>query len=259
MSIYTILAVGDVTGEAGLNCAREKLWELRKEYSVDFCVVNGENASSRNGIDPLSADALLVYGADIITTGNHVYQKKGMFSYLDDKTSILRPANFPGECPGRGYVITNFYGLRVLVINLMGTLFMETLDNPFDKVDKILKETQGQYDLSVLDFHAEATSEKLAMGFYTDGRVDFIFGTHTHVQTADGRVLPKGSGYITDIGQTGVINSVLGAKPQICVKRFKTKMPWPYEPATGDALLCGALMRYNVEKKSVISVQAIQR
>ncbi len=257
--MYTILAVGDVTGEAGLFCVKEKLWLLRKEYAVDFCVVNGENAAKRNGIDPFAADALLTFGADIVTTGNHVFQKSEMYPYLDDKLSVLRPANYAGGCPGRGYTIENIAGQRILTINLMGTLFMDALANPFDTLKKILAETEGQYDISVLDFHAEATSEKLSMGFFADGKVDFIFGTHTHVQTNDARILKNGSGYITDVGQTGVIDSVLGAAPEICIERFRTKMPIPYQPAQGACALCGAVLRYDTSEKKVVSIETLCR
>ena len=259
MYMFTVLAVGDVTGEAGLYCAKEKIWSLRSEYSVDLCVVNGENAATSNGIDPFAADALLNFGADIVTTGNHVFQKREMYSYLDDKLSVLRPANYPGACPGRGYTIENFAGRRVLIINLMGTLFMDALENPFNQLERILAETAGRYDLSVLDFHAEATSEKLSMGYFADGKVDIIFGTHTHVQTADARVLPNGSGYITDLGQTGVIDSVLGAVPKICIERFRTKMPIPYQPAQGEYALCGAVFRWDPVTKKTVSVEAVRR
>ena len=182
-----------------------------------------------------------------------------MYPYLDDKLSVLRPANYSGACPGRGYTIENIAGQRVLIINLMGTLFMDALENPFDCLQKILDQTEGQYDISVLDFHAEATSEKLSMGFFADGKIDFIFGTHTHVQTNDARILRNGSAYITDIGQTGVVDSVLGAGAEICIERFRTKMPISYQPARGECALCGAVVRYDTSTKTICSIETVCR
>lgn len=259
MSQIRILTIGDVVGPAALDKLSEVLFSLKNEYKADFVIVNGENASPGNGIDIPSAKTLLYSGTDVITTGNHVWQKKDLRDFLCDSEQIIRPANYPPTCPGSGYTIRDCLGWRVLVINVMGTVYMESLESPFAVVDRILERERGRYDLAVLDIHAEATSEKIALGHYFDGRINIIFGTHTHVPTADLRILPGGSGYITDLGMVGPRESVLGVKTEIIIEKMTTKMPVRFEIADGPLLLCGACFTYDTEQKCITEAVQIQR
>ncbi|MBQ5398805.1 MAG: TIGR00282 family metallophosphoesterase [Ruminococcus sp.] len=221
-----ILCIGDVVGKIGCEFLREKLPPLKRVKGIDLVVCNGENSSDGNGITPASADYLFDSGVDVITLGNHSFRRREAYEYLDTKPYIIRPANFP-SAPGFGSCVVDMGRVRVKVINLMGSLFMENgLVNPFNLVDTLL---DSDCKITVVDFHAETTSEKLAMGYYLDGRVSVVFGTHTHVQTSDDRVLEKGTGYITDLGMTGPMNSVLGVKPEIIIDKFKTCMPQRFE------------------------------
>ena len=259
MSQIRILTIGDVVGPAALDTLSKILFPLRNEYKADFVIVNGENAAPGNGIDIPSAKTLLFSGADVITTGNHVWQKKDIRDFLCDSEQIIRPANYPPACPGSGYTIRDCMGWRVLVINVMGTVYMESLESPFTAVERILERERGRYDIAVLDVHAEATSEKIALGHYFDGHIAVIFGTHTHVPTADLRILPGGSGYITDLGMVGPEESVLGVKTEIIIEKFTTKMPVRFEIADGPLILCGACFTYDTEKKCVTAAEQIIR
>jgi len=259
MSQIRILTIGDVVGPAALEKVSTTLFPLKNEYKADFVIVNGENASPGNGIDVPSAKTLLYSGVDVITTGNHVWQKKDLRDFLCDSEQIIRPANYPSSCPGSGYTVRDCLGWRVLVINVMGTVYMESLESPFSAVDRILEREHGRYDLSVLDIHAEATSEKIALGHYFDGKIPIIFGTHTHVPTADLRILPGGSGYITDLGMVGPEESVLGVKKEIIIEKFTTKMPVRFEIADGPLILCGACFTYDTEKQCVTAAEQIIR
>ncbi|MEG1991455.1 MAG: TIGR00282 family metallophosphoesterase [Christensenella sp.] len=235
-----ILVIGDVVGPCGRKFLEKHLWRLRKEFSADMTVVNGENMSSGNGILPCDADALFDAGADVITTGNHVFQRREIYDYLDDKKYIIRPANYPACCPGRGYCTYETAGASVAVINIMGNMYLEPLESPFDRIDAILEGTRA--DVVLVDFHAEATSEKKALGYYLDGRVAALFGTHTHVQTADERILPGGTGYITDLGMTGAYSSVLGIKTDIIIEKFRTCMPQRFFQEDADCEMCGIIL-----------------
>ena len=257
MSLTRILTIGDVVGPTALQKLSTTLFTLKNEYRADFVVINGENAAPGNGIDVPSAQTLLYSGADVITTGNHVWQKKDIRDLLCDSEQIIRPANYPPSCPGAGYTVRDCLGWRVLVINVMGTVYMESLESPFTAVDRILERERGRYDLAVLDIHAEATSEKIALGHYFDGRIPIIFGTHTHVPTADLRILPGGSGYITDLGMVGPEESVLGVKTDIIIEKMMTKMPVRFEIADGPLILSGACFTYDTEKKRVTEVQQV--
>ena len=259
MSQIRILTIGDVVGPAALETLSTDLFKIKNEHRADFVVVNGENAAPGNGIDVPSAKTLLSSGADVITTGNHVWQKKDIRDFLCDSEQIIRPANFPPSCPGAGYTVRDCLGWRVLVINVMGTVYMEALESPFTAVERILDRERGRYDIAVLDVHAEATSEKIALGHYFDSRVNIIFGTHTHVPTADLRILPHGSGYITDLGMVGPEESVLGVKTEIIIEKMTTKMPVRFEIADGPIMLCGACFTYDTEQKRVTEVMQIRR
>lgn len=230
--MVNILCVGDVVGSIGCEFLRQRLPALKKLKGIDLCIVNGENSADGNGITHASATHLLDSGVDVITTGNHSFRRKESFHMYDSWETLLRPANYPAAAPGRGFCVMDLGRVRVGVINLMGTMYMDSLESPFEKLDQLLR-SPDMPKICVVDFHAEATGEKRALGFYADGRVTALFGTHTHVPTADECVLPKGTGYISDAGMTGVIDSVLGVKPEIIINRYVTKMPARFELEKG--------------------------
>lgn len=236
-----ILTVGDVVSKPGLITLSKLLRQIQKENQIDFTIVNGENACAM-GITPQQAEDIFAAGADIITLGNHAYRKKQIIPYLDDCSYILRPANNAPQQPGRGWGIYECQGKRLLMINLIGRCEMQFgPDNPFLFVDRILNEQKGAYDLALCEIHGNATSEKLAMGFYLDGRCSAVYGTHTHVQTADERINPKGTGYITDLGMTGPLWSVLGVEAEQSIAMFRGDMTEPFRPASGETALMGAI------------------
>ena len=253
-----ILAIGDIVGTAATDFVSSRLWGLRSTLGVDFVIANGENAWDIKGIRREQAQALLDGGVDVITTGNHVWGQRDIYSFLDDDSRIIRPANFPGRTPGSGYTVVEADGYRILCMNAQGTALMEPLDSPFEAVDKILEREAGNYDLSILDFHAEATSEKIAMGYYLDGRVNIVFGTHTHVQTSDAKVLPGGTGYVTDIGMTGPEDGVLGAAAGPVLEKFLTHMPTRFSVAQGEVHLWGAIFDLDTSSGKVRSVECIR-
>ena len=242
METLKILAVGDVVRTCGVEClAGGKLRRLRDILGAQLVIVNGENSSHDNGLSPDSAAALLEAGADVITGGNHTLRRRDIGPFLDDHANVLRPANYPGDAPGCGYTITDCAGRRALVLNLAGTTFMEPLDSPFKVADHILSANAGRYDFAVVDIHAEATSEKLCLARYLDGRAAVVFGTHTHVPTADAQVLPGGTGYITDLGMTGSMNGILGVKTECVLHKFLQRTPVYFASAEGDCAAQGAL------------------
>ncbi|MGI6202015.1 MAG: TIGR00282 family metallophosphoesterase [Eubacteriales bacterium] len=255
---YKILAIGDVVGPAAAEALCRRLQSLRGELGALLVVVNGENACAGNGLDPATARMLFGAGTDVITSGNHIWHKRDIKQFLEDCPTLIRPVNYPSLCPGHGSVIVERGGKRVLVINALGTVYMEALDSPFDAVDRVLEREEGKYDYAVLDIHAEATSEKLAIANYFDGRINVIFGTHTHVQTADEQILPGGSGYITDLGMTGPTSSVLGIRTDIIIERFRTRMPVRFEIADGPAELQGALFTLGPCTGRTIDVKRIR-
>ena len=230
-----IMLVGDVVGRAGRRAFRTITPRLRVEHGIDVVIVNGENSAGGKGYTRKALDELYAGGADVVTSGNHVWDKKDVFDFVDHEPFLVRPANYPAGTPGRGYCIFPFRAVNVAVMNLSGRSFMPALDCPFQKVDEILAEIGGLADIVVLDFHAETTSEKLAMGYYLDGRADIVVGTHTHVQTADERILPGGTAYITDLGMVGAQDSILGVRKDIVIQKFRTGMPVRFEMAEGAA------------------------
>ena len=236
---YRVLAVGDVVGEPGLKHLERHLRSLQKLKQIDFTVVNGENASGV-GLTPEQAWRIYDAGADAVTLGNHTYGKMQIQNFLEDTPWILRPANYTGRAPGAGYHIFDMNGIRIRVVNLIGRCDLDWKANdPFTTMDRLLEREKA--DLTLVDFHAEATSEKLALGYYLDGRVSALWGTHTHVPTADERVYPKGTGYITDLGMTGPIESVLGVEPWQSVESFLGGLPGRYKSADGPCKLQGAV------------------
>jgi metallophosphoesterase (TIGR00282 family) len=241
--VLKILFVGDVYGKPGRRAAALLIPKLIEERGVDFCIVNGENSAGGFGITENIGKKFHAYGAQVITTGNHVWDQKEAIVYIQTGDRILRPANFPPEVKGIGCgVFPSRQGVPVGVICMQGRINMLELDCPFRLGDNLVRELQTQTPVIVVDFHAEATSEKIAYGWFMDGRVSAVLGTHTHVQTADEQVLPGGTAYITDVGMTGPHDSVIGAEKGAVLQRFLTRMPVRFEPATGDVKLCGVLI-----------------
>ena len=253
-----ILTIGDVVGRRSIDYLSQSLRRMKASLGADFVVCNGENASEIHGLCARDAEALLDCGADLITLGNHAFGSRDIYSFLDDRSSeIIRPANYPAACPGVGYAIREASGLRLLCMNLSGTAFLDPLDNPFTVVDRILERERGAYDIALLDFHAEATSEKLAMGYHLDGRVQVVFGTHTHVPTADSRILPKGTGYVTDLGMTGPTNGILGTAADAVLYKMRTHMPARFTVADGPIEAQGVL--FTLENKKPYHCIRVER
>ena len=252
-----ILILGDVSRSASCKYVCDKLWRYRKENGVDLLVVNGENCAEQNGIDRNSAEMLFSAGADVITTGNHAFKRYEAKTLFEEEKMLLRPANYPGLVPGEGAVLIDAAGMTVLVINLLGVVMMEPLENPFFTIERILTKYKGKYDISILDFHAEATSEKQALAHYLDGRITVFFGTHTHVPTADECILPKGTAYITDIGMCGPDFSVLGIKPECIIEKMMTGLPVKFIPSTNSVTAHGILVEVDKKTKKATSIKRI--
>ena len=250
-----ILAIGDVVGEEGLKHLERYLRQVQKLKGIHFTVVNGENASGV-GLTPDQAWRMYDAGADAVTLGNHTFGKMQIRSFLDDTRWILRPANYTGRMPGHGCEIFDLNGVRIRVVNLIGRCDLAWgTDNPFTTVDRILE--RGKADITLVDFHAEATSEKLAMGYYLDGRVSALWGTHTHVPTADERVYPGGMGYITDLGMTGPVESVLGIEPEQSIENFLGGLPGRYRPAEGPCKMQGCVFTVETATGKCVGVERI--
>ncbi|WP_099205485.1 TIGR00282 family metallophosphoesterase [Scatolibacter rhodanostii] len=253
-----ILAIGDVVGSIGCGFLRKNLPNLKKARNIDLVIANGENSADGNGITPVSAEYLLSSGVDVITNGNHTFRRREVYDYLDSAESVIRPANYPSSAPGVGYKVIDMGRTQVAVINIMGTVYMENLRCPFETLEDILAKPDLP-KIRMVDFHAEATGEKRALAFYMDGKISALFGTHTHVPTADEGILPNGTGYISDLGMTGVIDSALGVKPELVIQKFRTKMPVRFDNAKGDCKMDCALFEIdestgfckNVERISI--------
>lgn len=253
-----ILCLGDVVGPVAVDRLCDRLWKYRKENKIDFVMLNGENADEGNGLTKATAERLLSAGVDVITGGNHIFQKREIYSYLDDEERILRPANYPAELPGHGDTILDICGWRILIINVQGTVFMDALDCPFRTVEKVLERNKGRYDLSLLDIHAEATSEKISLARYFDGKIDMIVGTHTHVPTADARILPAGSGYVTDLGMCGVFESALGVNVDCIIRKLRYKIPTKFHLAEGNVTFQGVEFVKSTQTKGVEFVTRVE-
>jgi metallophosphoesterase (TIGR00282 family) len=241
-----VLFIGDIVGAPGRRAVEELLPRAVDHYFIDLVVANGENASGGLGITPPVADQLLSWGIDVLTSGNHIWKHKEIVPYLEDTDRLLRPANYPPDTPGQGLaIVETAAGERAAVINLEGRVFMSPLECPFRTVDQVLDTLPKEVKVILVDMHAEATSEKQAMGWYLDGRVSAVVGTHTHVQTADERVLPGGTGYISDAGMTGPVDSVIGMKKEIILERFLSQRPQPFKVATQNIQLQGVVLTIN--------------
>lgn len=254
-----ILAIGDLVGEGGVKKLKELLPKIREEEKIDFVIVNAENSAGGMGITTKIFNELKELDIDAVTMGNHTWGKKDIFTLIDDQ-KLIRPANYPKNVQGKGYGIYNCNGKKICVVNLIGRTDMNVLsENPFLKMQQILKEVKDQTDIIILDFHAEATAEKIAMGYYLDGKITAMFGTHTHVQTADEKILEHGTGYITDIGMTGPIKSVIGMDIAVSIKRFETTLPERYKLAEGNCMLNGCIFDINDETCRVNKVTRVVR
>lgn len=252
-----ILLIGDIFGECGMSYLKYALKDIVDKTHADVVIANAENASGGNGLSYSDYDTLMNIGVDAITMGNHTFGRKDILKIFENEHNIIRPVNYPEGTPGKGSVIINRFGKRIAVINAMGRVNVMNIDCPFRATESEIEKLRDNADIIIVDFHADATSEKRAMGFYLDGKATCVFGTHTHVQTADACILPKGTAYITDIGMTGAIDSVLGIKKDIIIDRFISSMPQKFEHADGKAKLCGALLTIDDSTNKAISIELV--
>ena len=253
-----ILMVGDVVGKPGRTILQDEAPRLIAENRVDFCIVNAENSAGGIGITPEIAAGMLRNGINVLTLGNHAWGKREIFPMLDEEPRLLRPANYPPGAPGRGYGVYQTAAGPIGVVSLQGRTFMDPVDDPFRAIDDILEALQNRCKVIFIDFHAEATSEKQAFGWYVDGRASAVVGTHTHIQTADERILPEGTAYLTDVGMTGPMTSVIGMRCDIVVPRFLSLLPSRFEVADGDAQLCGVLVDVDAATGLATEIRRIQ-
>lgn len=254
-----ILAIGDLVGDAGLKKLGQEIKKIKEENEIDFTIVNGENVADGMGIIKKQFDEIINIGTDVVTMGNHTWGKKDIFTFIDDP-KIIRPANYPSGVCGKGYNIYTCKDKKIAVINLIGRTDMNVLtENPFQIAKKILKSVKEKgADIIIVDFHAEATAEKIAMSYHLDGEATIVYGTHTHVQTADEKITEKGTGYITDIGMTGPKESVIGMNIEASLKRFVTTLPEKYRVATGETMLNGCVFQVDDTTNKVTSIKRIQ-
>jgi len=254
-----ILCIGDIVGRPGRRIVAEKLKSLVRELGIDCVIANAENAAGGSGLTPQIYDKLLRYGVNLVTLGDHTYRKRDIIKTLETAENIVRPANFSEHAAGRGFAVYKTgKGSTVAVVALIGRLFMKPADCPYNAIEKILPQLEQKADIIIVDFHAEATSEKIAMGYHLDGRASLCFGTHTHVVTADERILPKGTAYITDIGMTGAHDSVLGRGTESVLKSFRTQLPFPFEIATGDVKMNAILVSVDSNTRKAERIERIK-
>lgn len=250
-----VLVVGDIIGQPGRKAVHEVLPQLRRQYRLDMVIVNAENAAGGFGLTPAIAQELIETGVHVLTSGNHIWAQKDIIPNLDGDMMILRPLNYPPGVPGRGYLITG----QTMVVNLMGRTFMNDIDCPFRAMDKLLEEIEDRPPVVIVDFHAEATSEKMAMGWYLDGRVSAVLGTHTHVGTIDAQILPQGTAYVTDIGMTGPTDSIIGDDVESVLRRFLTGVPHRLSVGKGKPILNAVLVEVDENSGRAISIERICR
>ena len=251
-----ILCVGDVVGGAGCAHLRKTLPGIKRLYGVDICIVNGENAADGNGLTPSAAAHIFDSGADVITGGNHTFRRRELYDVLDKNPALLRPANYPASAPGRGLYMVDRGRYQVAVISLLGVVYLEPLACPFDTLDLLLNEA-GNPRFCIVDFHAEATAEKKALAYYADGRISALVGTHTHVQTADEQILPEGTGFLTDVGMTGPVQSVLGVKPEQSIAKMHGKLPVRFSTAEGPCQLNAVLLTLDDATGKTIGIERL--
>ncbi len=254
-----ILCVGDIVGRPGRRIIADKLKSLVRELDIDCVIVDAENAAGGSGLTPQIYNKLLRYGVNLVTLGDHTYRKRDIIKTLETSENIARPANFSEPAAGRGFgVYKTSKGPTVAVVALIGRLFMKPADCPYNTIDRILPQLKQKADIIIVDFHAEATSEKIAMGYHLDGRISLCFGTHTHVVTADEKIMPKGTAYITDIGMTGAHDSILGRGVESVLKSFRTQMPYPFEIATGNVQMSSILVTVDSNTKKAERIERIK-
>ena len=252
-----IIAIGDIVGKSGINKFKIEVPKLVQDKNIDFVIVNGENAADGSGLSEKMFKELIENKANVVTMGNHTWGKKEIFNFIDDKR-IIRPANYPKNNPGKGYRIYECKGKKIAVINLIGRVTMGVLsENPFLIARDIIDNIKNIVDIIVIDIHAEATAEKIALAYYLKGDATIIFGTHTHVQTADEKIMKNGTAYITDIGMTGPIDSIIGMNIESSIKRFETSLPEKYKVAEGDAMLNACIFEVDEIKNKVINIERV--
>ncbi len=255
-----ILTIGDVVSKQGCDYLMQQLPKLKKEFSADLTIVNGENSAIGNGILPQNANHIFACGADVITLGNHSLRRIEIYPFLDENEYIIRPANYHPSAPGRGMAIIDKGYIRIAVINLQGAVYLEPIRNPFDVMDEMIEKAKKENcKIIIVDFHAEATSEKRGMGYYVDGRVSVLFGTHTHVQTSDNQILPNGTGYITDLGMTGPLHSVLGVSTEAAIQKMKTGLPVRFKNEDGPCSIEGCFFEIDNTTGKSIRTEAFRR
>jgi hypothetical protein len=255
-----IFFVGDIVGKPGRRAVRELLPSIIDEYAVDLVIANGENSSGGFGITPEIAEELVGLDVNVITSGNHIWDNKSIIDYIDGKAWLLRPANYPSGVPGVGSgIFETPIGSKIGVINLQGRVFMDPVDCPFRKGDEIVEAMKKEVSIIIVDFHAEATSEKVAMGWFMDGKVSAVIGTHTHVQTSDERLLLKGTAYMTDAGMTGSIDSIIGVQVDKALQKFLTKMPQKFETAKKNVQLQGVVVSVESESGEAVKIKRVRR
>ena len=253
-----ILFIGDIVGKPGRRAMRELVPQLVSERQVDFVIANCENAAAGFGVTREVLEDLYEDHADVLTSGNHIWDKKEILEFIDDYETLLRPANYPSRAPGRGSVVMPTpAGISVGVINLAGRVFMQPLDCPFRTAEREIEQIKKRTNIILVDIHAEATSEKIALGWFLDGRVSAVVGTHTHVQTADERILPQGTAYITDAGMTGPFDSVIGTRKEIVLDRFLLQIPNKFDVAKGDVRLQGVLIDVDVHSGKALAIERL--
>ena len=254
-----ILFIGDIVGEPGRQAVKELVPKIQKKEGVEFVIANAENAAGGSGVTPALADELLGYGIDVLTSGDHIWKRKEILDYIETSRQLLRPANYPAEAPGLGWtVVKSKSGTEVGVINLIGRVFMQAVECPFRTAKAAVDKMKEKARVIIVDMHAEATSEKIAMGWYLDGMVSAIIGTHTHVQTADEKILPNGTAFLCDAGMTGPFDSVIGRKKEQILSRFITQMPVRFEMAEGDIRLNGAIIDVDEKTGKANSIKRVQ-
>lgn len=255
-----VLAIGDIVSKQGCEYLRKVLPKLKRDYGADLVIANGENSAVGNGIIPYSANFIFDSGVDVITLGNHSLRRPEITNYLDENEFIIRPANYHSSAPGKGVAIIDKGSVIAAVINLQGSVYIESNKNPFNSIDEEIETAKREgAKIIIVDFHAEATSEKKALGFYTDGRISALFGTHTHVQTADEQILPSGTGYITDIGMTGPYYSVLGVTPEAAIQKMKTNLPVRFTNPDGPCSLEGCFFEIDNKTGKTIKIERFIR
>ncbi len=254
-----VLFIGDIVAKPGREAVRALLKPLQEELAIDVTIANAENAAGGNGLTKDVAQELYDFGIDFLTMGNHVWDQRSIFNYIDNESRLIRPANYPVGAPGRGYGYIHKLGRKIGVLNLSGRIFLPPLDDPFSGAIRCINIIRQETPIIIVDFHAEATSEKVALGWFLDGKVSAVLGTHTHIQTADARILEQNTAYITDVGMTGPMNSVLGVKKEVIINRFLTQLPVKFEIAGGPLQLNAVVLDIDEESGKAKSIRNIQR